>query len=66
MYLFQITITDKNKPEYAECPDEFTYNVGAESSPEALKLVWDKYEFQDNYDPEQDAIVIRYMGELLV
>lgn len=66
MYLYQITITDKNKPEYAECPDEFTYNVAAESLPDAVKKLWLTHDFNENFDPDCDAVVIRCMGEIIV
>ena len=66
MNLYKITVTDKNRPEYAECPDEFTYLVGAESLPDAIKVAWDKYGLGGNFDPQTDSIVVRDVGELLI
>ena len=51
MYLYQITITDKDKPENPGCLDEFTYNVGAKSLPDAIKTAWEKYDLSENFDP---------------
>ena len=66
MYLYQITITDKDKPENPECLDNGIYNVGAKSLPDAIKTAWEKYDLSENFDPQQDAMVIRFIGDLLV
>jgi hypothetical protein len=62
MYLYKITVTDKNQPNFSACADEFSYYVGADSVPAAFHILFETIIV--DYDPDKDAIVITKVGNL--